>query len=145
MGYEVDFLALGDGEKSGDAIALCFGNLNGHRSEQTVVVIDGGFKESGDALVEHIKYYYRTEYVHFLYFLARLDRVLPLPFRSLCLFLLKLKCRTLLRRAFSESQKYGGEKSSEGDGNDHRFVTTSLFNSALAINTCSVKNALCAK
>ena len=27
IGYEIDFLAVGDGEKSGDAIALRFGNL----------------------------------------------------------------------------------------------------------------------
>jgi len=60
MGYEVDFLAVGEGEKSGDAIALRFGNLYGKRNEQTVIVIDGGYQESGERLVEHIKYYYKT-------------------------------------------------------------------------------------
>lgn len=63
MGYEVDFLPVGDGEKSGDAIALRFGNLFGPRSEQTVVVIDGGFKSSGEALVQHIRRYYGTNIV----------------------------------------------------------------------------------
>jgi beta-lactamase superfamily II metal-dependent hydrolase len=63
MGYEVDFLAVGEGEKSGDAIAIRFGNLYGKRSEQRVVVIDGGYQESGKALVEHIKRYYYTDEV----------------------------------------------------------------------------------
>ena len=63
MGYEIDFLPVGEGEKSGDAIALRFGNLHGNRDEQTVVVIDGGFKETGKKLVEHIDKYYRTDYV----------------------------------------------------------------------------------
>ena len=63
MGYEIDFLPVGEGEQSGDAIALRFGNLYGQRSEQTVVVIDGGFKESGEDLVRHIKKYYGTSRV----------------------------------------------------------------------------------
>lgn len=63
MGYEIDFLPVGDGEQSGDAIALRFGNLYGNRSEQTVVVIDGGFKESGMELVQHIRKYYGTDRV----------------------------------------------------------------------------------
>jgi beta-lactamase superfamily II metal-dependent hydrolase len=59
MSYEIDFLPVGRGEKSGDAIALRFGNLlNPH--EQRVVVIDGGTKESGAALVRHIESFYKT-------------------------------------------------------------------------------------
>lgn len=63
MSYEVDYIPVGDGEKCGDAIALRFGNLAGSREEQTIVVIDGGFKESGDALVQHIRKYYGTTFV----------------------------------------------------------------------------------
>lgn len=63
IGYDVDFLAVGDGEKCGDAIALRFGNLLASAPEQTVVVIDGGFKDSGAALVKHIRDYYKTEIV----------------------------------------------------------------------------------
>lgn len=63
MGYEIDFLAVGDGERSGDAIALRYGNLHGSRAEQTVITIDGGTLESGDALVEHIKTHYGTKEV----------------------------------------------------------------------------------
>ena len=47
MGYEIDFLPVGDGARSGDAIALRYGNLEGTRAEQTVVVIDGGFTDDG--------------------------------------------------------------------------------------------------
>ena len=53
MAYEVDYIPVGDGEKSGDAFVLRFGNLSGPRNEQSIVVIDGGFKESGELLVEH--------------------------------------------------------------------------------------------
>lgn len=64
MGYEVDLLPVGNGDRSGDAIALRFGNLFGSRSEQIVVVIDGGYVESGEALVDHIKRFYGTDYVN---------------------------------------------------------------------------------
>ena len=47
MGFEVDFLPVGEGEKSGDAIAIRCGNLNGSRNEQFVMVIDGGTLDSG--------------------------------------------------------------------------------------------------
>ena len=63
MGYEVDFLPVGSGECSGDAIALRHGNLSGNRSEQRVFVIDGGYMDSGKSLVEHIKTYYKTDSV----------------------------------------------------------------------------------
>ncbi|HWB12775.1 MAG TPA: hypothetical protein VG826_26350 [Pirellulales bacterium] len=63
MGFEVDFLPVGEGEKSGDAIALRAGNLSGPRNEQFVMVIDGGTLDSGDALVEHIQTVYGTNRV----------------------------------------------------------------------------------
>ncbi|MBI5101569.1 MAG: MBL fold metallo-hydrolase [Nitrospirae bacterium] len=63
MGFEVDFLSVGDGGKSGDAIALRFGKLLLNPPQQTVVIIDGGFKESGTALVQHIREFYKTENV----------------------------------------------------------------------------------
>lgn len=63
MAYEVDFLGVGEASKSGDAIAIRFGNLEGSRDEQTVVVIDGGFTKDGEAMVEHIKKHYQTETV----------------------------------------------------------------------------------
>ena len=55
MGYEIDFLPVGDGEKGGDAIVFRYGNINSNRNEQVVGVIDGGTKESGEKIVEHIK------------------------------------------------------------------------------------------
>jgi len=63
MGHEICFLAVGDESKSGDAIALRYGNLHGSRSEQTVVVIDGGYTQSGKDLVSHIKNYFDTDTV----------------------------------------------------------------------------------
>lgn len=63
MGYEVDFLPVGDGEKSGDAIAFRVGDLCSDPPEQIVVVVDGGFEETGKQLVNHIKKYYKTDQV----------------------------------------------------------------------------------
>jgi beta-lactamase superfamily II metal-dependent hydrolase len=63
VGYEIDFLPVGDGSRSGDAIALRYGNLHGPRDEQTVIVIDGGFSDDGKALVDHITTYYDTDQV----------------------------------------------------------------------------------
>ena len=64
MGYEIDFLAVGEESHSGDAIAMRCGNLNGSRQEQTIIVIDGGFKDSGEKLVNWIrKYYNDPEYI----------------------------------------------------------------------------------
>ena len=65
MGYEIDFIAVGDASRSGDAIALRYGNLHGARHEQTVVVIDGGTQESGQKLVQHVRTYYGTNVVNY--------------------------------------------------------------------------------
>lgn len=67
MGYEVDFLEVGEGERGGNAIALRWGNLNGDRSEQKVMIIDGGTKESGKALIERINQYYGTNDVDYVF------------------------------------------------------------------------------
>ncbi|WP_433051718.1 ComEC/Rec2 family competence protein [Dactylosporangium sp. CS-033363] len=63
--YQVDFLPVEndqqDGGKSGDAIAMKFSvDATGR---EAVVVIDGGFTDIGDDLVEHIKRYYGTSTV----------------------------------------------------------------------------------
>jgi beta-lactamase superfamily II metal-dependent hydrolase len=63
MGYEIDFLAVGEESKGGDAIALRYGNLHGSRAEQTVVVVDGGYSDSGKALVEFVRNKYGTDEV----------------------------------------------------------------------------------
>lgn len=63
MGYEVDSLPVGNGEKSGDAFAMRWGYLGRGLPIQSVIVIDGGTKESGQALVEHIRGYYQTDEV----------------------------------------------------------------------------------
>jgi glyoxylase-like metal-dependent hydrolase (beta-lactamase superfamily II) len=60
MAFEIDFMPVGEGEKSGDAIAMRFGNICANPPQQTVVVIDGGTKDSGAALVEHIESFYKT-------------------------------------------------------------------------------------
>lgn len=66
MNYEIDYLPVGEGEKSGDAICLRFGNLTGERNEQTVIVIDGGDKKSGESIVSHIKECYKTDSIDYV-------------------------------------------------------------------------------
>jgi beta-lactamase superfamily II metal-dependent hydrolase len=63
QGLEIDFLPVGNGEKGGDAITVRFGDLYGTPDEQTVIVIDGGYKDTGDALVEHIQNRYHTNQI----------------------------------------------------------------------------------
>lgn len=59
---EIDFLAVGENSKSGDAIAMRFGNYqNGLWLSQTVIVIDGGDSAAGEALVTHVKTFYKTD------------------------------------------------------------------------------------
>lgn len=62
--YEVDFHPIEktgeEGSKSGDAISMRFDDAEGI---QRIVVIDGGFKHSGDRLIEHIDTYYNTQHV----------------------------------------------------------------------------------
>ncbi len=55
--YEVDFLAVGDESQSGDAIVLRYGDFS-DRDLYRVVVIDAGFKETGENVVNHIKKFY---------------------------------------------------------------------------------------
>jgi len=62
--YEIDFFAVGDGERSGDAIALRYA-IPG-RTEPIVGVIDAGFLSNGEELVEHIPKYYGTDSVDFV-------------------------------------------------------------------------------
>ena len=47
MGYEIDIIGVGQEAKSGDAIAMRWENLFGPRHEKKVVIIDGGFRDSG--------------------------------------------------------------------------------------------------
>ena len=63
MGYEVDFIGIGQESQCGDAVTIRFGDLYGSRDDQTVVVIDGGFKDDGQRIVDHIKSHYNTDIV----------------------------------------------------------------------------------
>jgi beta-lactamase superfamily II metal-dependent hydrolase len=62
MSYEIDYIPVGSGEKGGDAIVFRYGDFSSPTT-QNVVVVDGGTKESGKVVVEHIKKYYGTTHV----------------------------------------------------------------------------------
>lgn len=59
--YVADFLPVGDGQNSGDAIAMQF--TNPETGTNAVAIIDGGFKDDGAALVEHARNHYDTSTV----------------------------------------------------------------------------------
>lgn len=63
MNYEIDFLPVGNGERSGDAICIRWKESN---DKYKVMVVDGGTKESGKQIVEHIKQYYNTDVVDYV-------------------------------------------------------------------------------
>src|SRR4051794_31660922 len=58
---EVDFLWVGEETKTGDAICARFTDPSTGRD--AVVVVDGGFIETGDRVVSHIQRYYGTQTV----------------------------------------------------------------------------------
>jgi beta-lactamase superfamily II metal-dependent hydrolase len=62
VGFEIDFLPVGNGDRSGDAIALRYGTPGNYK----VMVYDGGTQDSGKALVEHIRNYYGTNRVDYM-------------------------------------------------------------------------------
>lgn len=62
VGYEIDFLPVGTGTRCGDAIAIRYGSASNYK----VIVYDGGTKESGQALVNHIKTHYGTTRVDYV-------------------------------------------------------------------------------
>lgn len=59
--FEIDFLWVGEETQTGDAIACRFTHPT--TGAPVVVIIDGGFTETGDRIVEHVRSYYRTDRV----------------------------------------------------------------------------------
>jgi beta-lactamase superfamily II metal-dependent hydrolase len=58
MSYEIDFLPIGK-STCGDSFALRFGDLeSGDPSDQTVVLIDGGFTDDADLIKQHFDDWY---------------------------------------------------------------------------------------
>ena len=57
MAYEIDVLAVGD-KKSGDAICVRYGNP---QTSYQVILIDGGYSDNSDKIIEHVRTYYQTD------------------------------------------------------------------------------------
>ena len=64
FGFEIDFLPVGEKSKSGDAICMRWGNLH-DPDKQSVMVVDGGFAENADDIINHIREYYHTTYIDY--------------------------------------------------------------------------------
>jgi len=61
-GIEIDFLPVGEGEHSGDAIAVRW-LVN---EQYKVMIYDGGTKEYGVALVNHVRTHFNTNHVDYV-------------------------------------------------------------------------------
>ncbi|EFP0980655.1 ComEC/Rec2 family competence protein [Campylobacter jejuni] len=61
FGYEIEFIPVGSG-RSGDAILVRYGVQGNYK----IMIVDGGTKESGENLVDHVKKYYKTNYVDYV-------------------------------------------------------------------------------
>ena len=59
--YEIDVLSVGQGQRSGDAIAIKYSMVGG---QWRVMVIDGGDRDSGARLVSHIRNHFATNIVN---------------------------------------------------------------------------------
>lgn len=58
--FEIDFLPVGEESKSGDAIAMRWGNQGGF----WVAVVDGGTLDAGERLVHHVKTVYGAQFIN---------------------------------------------------------------------------------
>lgn len=68
MAFEIDLLPVGSEKKSGDCIALRFGDLENGCQNQTVIIVDGGYGCTWkDTLKPHLQKYYNCEYDGKLY------------------------------------------------------------------------------
>ena len=63
--FELDFLPVGDGERSGDAIALRYSHPE--TGELVTGIIDTGFEDDGEGLVAHFYDYYGTNRADFVF------------------------------------------------------------------------------
>lgn len=62
MAFEIDLLPVGSEKKSGDCIAMRYGDLVKGKETQTVIVVDGGYSGTWkDTLKPHLSKYYNCE------------------------------------------------------------------------------------
>jgi hypothetical protein len=61
-GIEIDFLPVGEGEHSGDAIAVRWRDNDQYK----VMIYDGGTRDHGAAIVDHVKKYFDTTHVDYV-------------------------------------------------------------------------------
>jgi beta-lactamase superfamily II metal-dependent hydrolase len=61
-GFEIEFFPVGEGKRSGDAISVRFGSPGNYK----VLVYDGGTKQSGQAIVDHVRKQYGVKRVDYL-------------------------------------------------------------------------------
>jgi beta-lactamase superfamily II metal-dependent hydrolase len=58
MAFTIDFLPVDHGEMSGDAVVIRYTNTNAI----TTIVVDGGTRASGEAVIEHLRQHTRTRH-----------------------------------------------------------------------------------
>lgn len=63
MAYQIEFLAVGNGAKSGDAILFRWLERTSTGNQQKVMVIDGGYRETGEEIRNIIRNIYGTDVI----------------------------------------------------------------------------------
>ncbi len=63
MAYEIEFLPVGNGDCSGDAIVLRYTDDQG---AWKVMVVDGGYQETGEQICQHIRKWYGTDHIDYV-------------------------------------------------------------------------------
>lgn len=111
MAFEIEYIPVGDGDKSGDAIVLRYGNLIGSRDEQIIIVIDGGFEPSGEEVVSHIQKFYGTNVIDLVISThPDMDHI-----AGLCIILEKMTVNALLMHKPWDHAEYIKEAFKKGD------------------------------
>lgn len=56
MAFEIDLLPVGSEKKSGDCIAMRYGDLVSGKDKQTVIIVDGGYANTWKGTLKpHLK------------------------------------------------------------------------------------------
>ena len=59
--YEIRFFQVGSASKGGDAILI---RLLDEDQKPTIIVVDGGYKETGEKIIAYLKICHRLSYQH---------------------------------------------------------------------------------
>ena len=78
MAFEIDLLPVDSEKKSGDCIAMRYGNLEKGKEYQTVIVVDGGYAGTWkNTLKPHLLKFYNCEIKGKLHIVLKTEDIHP--------------------------------------------------------------------